>query len=590
MKLHWFFLSLFILLFGQCTVHETTSTSKTYQVNYSERALNIDGNINEDQWENADWSNDYINIEGSQKPSPTYRTRMKMLWDRHYLYIGAEMEEPHLWATLTEHDAIIYRDNDFEVFIDPDKDGLNYYELEINALGNILDLFLEKPYNKKGTADLKWNFEGLKTAVNLNGSMNNPDDSDDGWTVEIAIPWKSLTANDPSSPKNGDKWKMNFSRVQWDLEVKDGKYQKLDKPEHNWVWSPQGKINMHIPEKWGEVEFKGRPDDEHSDIPKFWIWMGADPKKTDYQWDSIFRDLNNIGITGILMSADTSVLKRVVPIAEQLDMQVYAWFWTMNRGDAKPEWLSVNQLNQSLVDQKAYVDYYKFMCPALPDVKAYLKQKMSELTKIEGLKGIHMDYIRYVDVILPVGLWPKYDLVQDYIMPEYDYGYHPYMRKLFKDKYGYDPMEIEDVSHDLLWLDFRLTELNKTVIDMRDKVNQTNLNISAAVFPNPAMAKEMVRQDWKNWDLDFYFPMVYHNFYNEDIDWIREVMAENRAAISMESKLFCGLYLPALIEGNDLSLAIQAAFEGGADGIAFFDLNALTDGQKEQIMQCIQNQ
>ncbi len=57
--------------------------------------------------------------------------------------------EPAIWGKLTKRDAIIYKDNDFEVFIDPDGDGLNYYELEINALGTIMDLFLKKPYNTR---------------------------------------------------------------------------------------------------------------------------------------------------------------------------------------------------------------------------------------------------------------------------------------------------------------------------------------------------------------------------------------------------------------------------------------------------------
>jgi hypothetical protein len=255
----------------------------------------------------------------------------------------------------------------------------------------------------------------------------------------------------------------------------------------------------------------------------------------------------------------------------------------MNRGDANAEWLSVNQLGKSLAEEKAYVDYYKFMCPALPGVKAFLRSKMQMLGSMRGLKGIHMDYIRYVDVILPMGLWEKYGLVQDHIMPEYDYGYHPYMRKLFEEAHGYDPLERANPSVDSLWLAFRLAELNKTVIDLRDYVNHADMKITAAVFPTPEMSRNMVRQDWGNWGLDYFFPMVYHNFYNEDIDWIREVMKENKAAVSADSKIFCGLYLPALKDDNDLTKAIDAAVEGGADGVAFFDLNSLTDAQLKQI-------
>ena len=84
--------------------------------------------------------------------------------------MGAELEEPHLWATMADRDAILYREHDFEVFLDPDGDGLAYYELEINALGTEFDLFLDKPYRRKGRAHIAWDIEGLRTAVRLDAA------------------------------------------------------------------------------------------------------------------------------------------------------------------------------------------------------------------------------------------------------------------------------------------------------------------------------------------------------------------------------------------------------------------------------------
>ena len=274
-------------------------------------------------------------------------------------------------------------------------------------------------------------------------------------------------------------------------------------------------------------------------------------------------------------------------MAAKYGIEVHAWFWTMNRGDAKPEWLSYNREGQSLADRKAYVDYYRFMCPAIPEVQDFVLQKMDALAGVEGLSGIHMDYIRYVDAILPRGLWDKYGLIQDHIMPEFDYGYHLVMRSEFKAVYGYDPLEQQDVASDSLWLAFRLNALNDAVILFRDFVHRKGLQISAAVFPTPRMAKEMVRQDWSRWDLDFYFPMVYHNFYLEDTAWIRQVMEINRRVIPKETKIFCGLYLPALAEKTQLSDAMASACRGGADGIAFFDLRALQRSQLIQIKEFI---
>jgi hypothetical protein len=187
-----------------------------------------------------------------------------MLWDTTYFYIAAELEEPDVWATLTEHDAVIFHDNDFEVFIDPDGDTHQYYEFEMNALNTFWELFLVQPYRDGGPAVNSWDIPGLKTAVNVHGTINKPGDKDRDWTVELAFPWSVLKecAHRKTPPKSGDQWRVNFSRVEWKIQVDDGKYQKAKDPvsgkslaEDNWVWSPQGVINIHYPEMWGFVQF-----------------------------------------------------------------------------------------------------------------------------------------------------------------------------------------------------------------------------------------------------------------------------------------------------------------------------------------------
>lgn len=221
-------------------------------------AMTIDGVISTAEWSKATWTSDFVDIEGSVKPNPAFRTRVKMMWDDNYLYIAAEMEEPHVWGTLTERDAVIFHDNDFEVFIDPDHgDTFNYYELEINALGTVWDLLLTKPYRDNGEAINAWDIAGLKSAVHINGTLNNPRDRDTGWTVELAMPWSVLkeAAREHRRPKPGEEWRINFSRVEWDTDIVDNKYVKRKQPEHNWVWSPQGAIAMHMPEKWGYIKF-----------------------------------------------------------------------------------------------------------------------------------------------------------------------------------------------------------------------------------------------------------------------------------------------------------------------------------------------
>jgi Carbohydrate family 9 binding domain-like len=218
----------------------------------------IDGKLDDPSWNNAPWTDEFVDILGEAAPRPRFRTRAKMLWDDTYFYVAAELVEPHVWGTLTKHDSVIFHDNDFEVFIDPNGDNHEYYEIEINALNTEWDLLLEKPYIDGGPAVDAWEMPGLKTATHVNGKLNNPEGVDESWTVELAFPWKVLgeRAHRSSPPKDGDQWRVNFSRVEWQHIIEGNTYKKVPgKPEDNWVWSPQGVVNMHQPEYWGYVQF-----------------------------------------------------------------------------------------------------------------------------------------------------------------------------------------------------------------------------------------------------------------------------------------------------------------------------------------------
>lgn len=220
----------------------------------------IDGRLDDAAWSFAPWSADFADIQGFDHPTPKYRTRMRMAWDDEFLYIAAELEEPYVWATLQTHDEIVFQDNDFEIFIDPNDDGREYYEIEVNALNTIFDLFLVRTYLDGGPALHDWNMRGLKSAVHVNGSLNDASDTDNGWSIEFALPWRSLkeAAGCDSPPKPGDTWRMNFSRVEWRHQIVDGRSTRVpNTPEDNWIWSPQGVIDMHRPQRWGYVHFAG---------------------------------------------------------------------------------------------------------------------------------------------------------------------------------------------------------------------------------------------------------------------------------------------------------------------------------------------
>ncbi len=258
-----------ISVYGQR--NESKISPKSYVAHYTKESIDIDGSTLESSWSKAKPTELFMDIEGSKIPK--YKTTVKMLWDDEYFYFLAEMEEPHVWGNLKQRDTIIFYDNDFEIFIDPDNDTHNYYEFEVNALNTLWDLFITKPY-REGTPVLNdWDANGFKSSVKVNGTINNPNDTDKGWVIEIAIPFKVFRTSYYHKNIPKDKfWRVNFSRVNWDFELQNSKYsRKRDdngkfKPEYNWVWSPIGVINMHQPENWGYVYFSSKEVGENDDF------------------------------------------------------------------------------------------------------------------------------------------------------------------------------------------------------------------------------------------------------------------------------------------------------------------------------------
>ncbi|OXA90411.1 carbohydrate-binding family 9-like protein [Flavobacterium hercynium] len=249
-------------------------TPKTYVAAKTATPITIDGEDADASWNKVAWTDLFEDISTDVKPK--YGTKVKMLWDETNFYILAKMEEPHVWANLKQRDTIIFYNNDFEVFIDPDSDTFNYYELEINALNTAWDLFLSKPYRENDNVVLNdWNITGLKSAVKIKGTLNNPTDTDEGWVLEMAIPWAAYrkSYNEQNVPTD-QFWRVNFSRVNWEHTIINGSYERKKDangkflPEYNWVWSPMDVINMHEPEKWGYVYFSSKEGKDTFTIPQ----------------------------------------------------------------------------------------------------------------------------------------------------------------------------------------------------------------------------------------------------------------------------------------------------------------------------------
>lgn len=328
----------------------------------------------------------------------------------------------------------------------------------------------------------------------------------------------------------------------------------------------------------GCSEFK---QEHKKEYPMFWTWLDYRP---GMNLDSVCAIMKETGLDGLILNAPTPDDYRVViPIAEKYDIEVYAWLWTLNLEhdrnqiiEEHPEWFSVNLKGESLADNKAYVDYYKFLCPALPEVREYIKKKIIAYCEVDGLNGIAIDYHRLVDVVLPTTLWPRYGIQQDREYPDWDYGYHPEMIRVFQEKYGYDPHELKDPSKDQKWLQFRCDQVTEVANEIAEVVHSYGKVMAASPFPTPAMSREMVRQDWGNWNLDIVFPMVYHNFYTGDVSFIEDCTIDNMKQKNPITTLYCGM---TGTDGPIMFESMDAAFNNGAEGIAIFTINSLRSSE-----------
>lgn len=315
----------------------------------------------------------------------------------------------------------------------------------------------------------------------------------------------------------------------------------------------------------------------------FATWTGSGGNFDQTKWESKLASYDSLGISEVLVSGNAKFLEQLVPFATEKGFKIHAWLWTLNRpGDTiankHPDWYAVNRLGQNSLENRAYVDYYQWLSPFHPEAREHIKNNVRELTKVKGLASIHLDYVRYVDVILGKDLQPKYNLVQTTEMPEYDYGYHPIAREGFKAIFDKDPIDFEHPELSTEWRQYRLNAITSLVNELVEIAHEKDHKMTAAVFPFPEMSRQMVRQAWNDWNLDAAFPMVYNNFYRENVNWIG--FATEQGINDVDFPIYSGLYSPALQDPKDLEKAIRLVKEKGANGFSIFTADNLSEAQK----------
>jgi uncharacterized lipoprotein YddW (UPF0748 family) len=336
---------------------------------------------------------------------------------------------------------------------------------------------------------------------------------------------------------------------------------------------------------------------------KNWVWMPTDVRPSGDEWKRRFAEMREAGIDAVLPEVYNSRhayyaskhlpvaehwLETILPLAKSEGLEVHAWMWTMPCNvegirKAHPEWYVVNRKGESAESKPAYVEHYRFLCPSRLEVHEFIEATVTELAQYDALDGIHLDYIRYPDVILAEGLQPKYGIVQDREYPEYDYCYCDVCRKEFQEKTGIDPLELEDPSTSAEWKQFRYDKITFLVNNKLFPIARENKKLmTAAVFPN----WEAVRQQWSAWNIDAVMPMLYHGFYNKGIDWIREQTEVGVRSLRGRMPLYSGLFVPQLTP-EALAEAVDASFSGGADGIVLFSAQAMSSNHWRSLQKAL---
>ena len=312
-----------------------------------------------------------------------------------------------------------------------------------------------------------------------------------------------------------------------------------------------------------------------------WVWFHASRPNDSAYWRRRMMKLRDAGITGVLVEGSNTGTKVIADAAHQAGIEFHRWIFTNYRffdTRAKrehPEWFSVSRNGDSSLTKPPYVPQYNWFCPTREPVRQYLRDIVDGIARRPEVDGVHLDYIRFIDVILPRGLWSRYNIVQDREYAQYDFCYCNVCIDKFRRQSGIDPRTLKDPSENVAWREFRWNAITEMVTSLGQAARAHNKKITAAVFATPTLARQFVRQAWDTWPVDAVFPMLYHNFYEEDVDWIGRGAREGVVALEGRIPLYAGLFLPRL-DPVQLARAIERSREAGAQGVALFSLNSLS--------------
>lgn len=176
-------------------------------------------------------------------------TEISLLWDDNYFYVGFKAYDKDIFSYYTERDSVTCDEDVLEVFIKPDLEREPYYNFEINALNTVYDAcnIKKNAGGKRMHRWKRWNCEGFKSAVTIKGTLNNWEDVDEYWILEVAIPFAGLPTLKGKTPKPGDIWLFHLARYDYSVYLPDGV--ETSSSAH------YTEFNFHHWEDWSRLRF-----------------------------------------------------------------------------------------------------------------------------------------------------------------------------------------------------------------------------------------------------------------------------------------------------------------------------------------------
>ncbi len=217
-------------------------TLKTYQCPKVTTAPTIDGRLDDDAWAHAP----AVVLVQTHDGAPVDKlTLAKMCWDSDNLYVSFRCSSKDIRASVTNHDGNIFLEDAVEIFIDPDGDLKTYIELDVSPINVTFDAKFDPAAGASLGAQLapQWTCQGFRTATTVDGTVNVRTDTDQCWTAEMAIPFKSISAGTPAV---NDTWRANLYRAVI-----------RPRPTELQAWSPTYASSQafHVTKRFGKIVF-----------------------------------------------------------------------------------------------------------------------------------------------------------------------------------------------------------------------------------------------------------------------------------------------------------------------------------------------